>query len=88
VFTSLQPQGLVDCLCGVPPLDLHAVSLLNEARQSAVTGGTPLVVPPERVAAATTELIAYTKACAALLTKLTYLSPVTLTDVEHPAWPL
>jgi hypothetical protein len=88
VFTGLQPQGLVDCLCGVPPLDLHAVCILNEARQSAVTGGAPLVVPPERVAAATTELIAYTKACAALLTKLTYLSPVTLTEVEHPAWPL
>ncbi|MHB8625531.1 MAG: hypothetical protein ACYDBJ_00650 [Aggregatilineales bacterium] len=88
MFTSLSVQGLVDCLSRLPPLELHAVTLLREARQVAAMGGVLPAVPAERVAAATTELIAYTKACAALIGKFASLTPVILPGLECPTWPL
>ena len=81
-------QRFVDCLNQIPPVELQAVTLLREARQVAAMGGALPAVPPDTLAAATTELIAYTKACAALIGKLAYLSPVILSGVECPAWPL
>ncbi|MHB8629802.1 MAG: hypothetical protein ACYDBJ_25835 [Aggregatilineales bacterium] len=88
MFTSLDVQGLVDCLSHIPPVKLQAVTLLREARQIAATGGALPAVSPDSIAAAATEVIAYTKACAALISKLAYLSPVILPGLECPAWPL
>ena len=88
MFTGLDAQGLVDCLRQVAPVELQAVMLLREVRYSAATDGVLPAVPPEVVAAATTELITYTKACAALIRNLAYLSPVVLSGLECPAWPL
>ena len=81
-------QRFIDCLSQIPPVELQAVTLLREARQMAAMGGTFPAVLPDTLAAATTELIAYTKACAALIGKLAYLSPVILPELECPAWPL
>ncbi len=75
------------CLNHVPPVELLAVRLLNERRLTSAGGWFP-AVPPECVADATQELIAYTKSCAALLDKLTSLSPVVLPTLEIPEWPL
>lgn len=88
MFTNLNVNGYVDCLRQIPPINLQAVSLLNEARQKALMGGEVLAVPPEHVATATVELIEYTTACAALLVKLKHLTPVILTTLECPTWQL
>ncbi len=88
MFTNLELNGFVDCLRQIPPVNLQAVSLLYEARQNVLTGGGSLAVPSDRVATATTELINYTMTCAALLNKLKYLTPIILTELECPAWPL
>ncbi len=88
MFTNLDMNGFVDCLRQIPPINLQAMSLLNEARQNALMGGDALAVPPDRVATATVELIEYTTACAALLEKLKHLTPVILTTLECPAWQL
>lgn len=79
---------LADCLSQLPPVELQAVTLLRDARQMAETGDVLPTVPPDQIAAATTELIAYTKACAALLRNLAYLTPVILPNLECPSWPL
>lgn len=87
MFTSLDADGLVDCLSHVPPVELLAVRLLNERRLTAASGWFP-AAPPECVGKTTQELIAYTRACAALLDKLTALSPVVLPTLEISEWPL
>ena len=87
MFTSLDVQGLVDCLSQIPPAELEAMRLLQAMPLHSAGGWFP-VVPPECVADAARELIAYTKACAALTEKLKYLSPVILPTLEIPEWPL
>lgn len=87
MFTSLDVQGLVDCLSQIPPVELEAVRLLRALPPHSAGGWFP-VVPPDCVADAARELIAYTKACAALTEKLKYLSPVILPTLEIPEWPL
>ena len=88
MFTGLDVKGLVDCLSQLSPVELQAVTLLREVRQMAAAGGALPAVPPDTLAAAASELIGYTKACAALIGKLAYLSPVILPELECPAWPL
>ncbi|MHB8624565.1 MAG: hypothetical protein ACYDBJ_20790 [Aggregatilineales bacterium] len=88
MFTSLGIQGLVGCLGRIPPVELQAIALLREARQNAETGGGLSVVLPDTIAAATSEIISYTKTCAALISKLAYLPPVILPGLECPTWPL
>ncbi len=85
MFTSLSMDGLVDCLSQVPPIELEAVRLLHALP---AMGGWFPTVPPDCLVAATQELITYTKDCAALLDKLTYLPPIILSTVEIPEWPL
>jgi len=87
MFTCWNAAELEDCLRQIPPVELLAVTLLREQRQYA-TGGWCPTVPPECVAEATQELIAYTQACAALVDRLHHLSPVTLSTLESPSWPL
>lgn len=88
MFTNLDLNGFVDCLYQIPPVNLQAVALLDEARQNILVGGGSLAVPSDRVATATTELIDYTTTCGMLLGKLKHLTPVILTKLECPAWPL
>jgi len=87
MFTSLDARGLVDCLSQIPPIELQAVELLCSLPRNP-TGGWFPIVPPECVAQATQQLIAYTRSCAALLDKLKYLPPTTLPTLEIPEWPL
>ncbi len=87
MFTSLDAKGLVDCLSQIPPIKLQAVTMLHEMRQATIGGWFP-AVPPDTIAAATSEIIAYTKACASLVGKLAYLSPVIIPGLECPQWPL
>ena len=86
MFTRLDAHGLVNCLENVPPVELRAVLLLQTLHDSA--DGTLPTVSQDTLASATVELIAYTKACAALLNKLAYLTPIALTNVACAAWPL
>jgi len=88
MFTSLDVLELVDCLSQIPPVELQAVRLLNDLRLTATGGGWFPTVPPETVVSATREIIDYTKSCAALLEKLTSLTPITLSTVEILEWPL
>lgn len=87
MFTSLDAQGLVNCLSQIPPVELQAVRLLHDARLT-VSGGWFPTVPPDCIAQATQELITYTQACAALLDKLKYLAPIIIPTLEIPEWPL
>ena len=87
MFTSLDAQGLVDCLSQIPPVELEAVRLIRTLPLTS-TGGWFPAVTPDCVAEAACELIAYTKACAALTDKLQYLSPVILPTLDIPEWPL
>ena len=87
MFTSLDAQGLVDCLSQIPPVELQAMRLLRELPRSSADGWFP-AVPPNDVATATCELIEYIQLCAALVEKLKYLVPVTLPMLEIPEWPL
>ena len=87
MFTSLDSIQLVDCLSQIPPVELQAVTLLNDLRFT-MTGGWFPTVLPEVAVSATREIIDYTKSCAALLEKLTSLAPVTLSTVEILEWPL
>jgi hypothetical protein len=76
----------MDCLSQVPPVELAAMRLIRTLPLNAAGGWFP-TVPPDSVAEAARELIAYTKACAALTDQLKYLSPVPLTTLEIPEWP-
>ena len=87
MFTSLDAQGLVDCLSQIPPVELQAMRLLRELPRSSAGDWFP-EVPPNDVATATCELIEYTQACAALIEKLKYLAPVILATLDIPEWPL
>ncbi len=88
MFTSLDVQGLVNCLSQVPPVELQAVTLLRELRCTSATGGWFPAVQPDCVVEATRQLIDYIKSCATLLDKLKYLAPITLPMLEIPEWPL
>ncbi len=88
MFTSLDAPGLVNCLECVPPAYLQAVSLLGNMQRAAAAGEPLPTVSQDALTVATSELIAYTKACAGLANQLQHLAPVILKDLECPAWPL
>ena len=88
MFTSLEAAEFVNCLERVPPVELQAVALLQVIHGHESTGGTLPTVSQETLTSATSELIAYTKSCAALVSKLQYLTPIVLSNVECAAWPL
>ena len=79
---------LVNCLERVPSVALQAVSLLQVIHGHESAGDTLPTVSQETLTSATSELIAYTKSCAALVSKLQYLMPIVLSNVECAAWPL
>jgi len=88
MFTSLEATELVNCLEHVPSVELQAVVLLQAIHGHESAGGTLPTVSQEMLTSATSELIAYTKSCAALASKLQYLTPIVLSTVECAAWPL
>jgi len=88
MFTSLEATELVNCLERVPPVELQALALLQALHGHESAGGTLPIVSQETLTSATSELIAYTKSCAALASKLQYLTPIVLSTVECASWPL
>jgi len=88
MFTSLEATELVNCLERVSPIKLQAVALLQVMHGHELAGGALPIVSQETLTSATSELIAYTKSCAALASKLQYLTPIVLSTVECAAWPL
>ena len=87
MFTSLDAQGLMDCLSQIPPVELQAMRLLRKLPRSSAGGWFPAVSPYD-VATATCELIEYTQSCASLVEKLKFLTPIILPTLEIPEWPL
>jgi|GEM_PF-716114 len=83
-----QATELVNYLEHVPPVELQAVALLQMMNGDTSAGGALPIVSQEMLTSATSELIAYTKSCAALASKLQYLTPIVLSTVECAAWPL
>ena len=83
-----QATELVNCLEHVPPVELQAVVLLQVIHRHESASSALPTVSQEMLTSATSELIAYTKSCAALASKLQYLTPIVLSTVECSAWPL
>ncbi|MEP7287899.1 MAG: hypothetical protein ABI947_19280 [Chloroflexota bacterium] len=73
VTTSLE---LADCLREIIPVELQGVELLKQFRHN--TGAWFPQVPAAIIIEATTQMIAYTKDCAAAVWKLQVLPPTTL----------
>jgi len=88
MFTSLEAAEFVNCLERVPPVELQAVALLQVMHGDRSASGLLPIVSQDMLTSATSELIAYTKSCAALVSKLQYLTPIVLSTVECSAWPL
>jgi hypothetical protein len=86
MFTSLTSLELAGCLGQVEEVELKGLTLLRQLRP--LSGNWFPDVPPAILTEATTEIIDYTKACAATAAKLQALPPVLLPGLPCPEYGL
>jgi hypothetical protein len=76
MFSGITSVELADCLGEIAPVQLKGVELLQQFRPHA--GAWFPQLPPDVIAEATSQIIAYTKDCAAVVRKLQMLPAMTL----------
>ena len=82
MFKITTSADLVACLGSVEPVDLKGLALLRQLRP--VAGEWFPQVPASVLTEATTQIIAYTRDCAAATVKLQSLPPVILAEIPCP----
>ena len=76
MFSGITSEELADCLGEIAPVQLKGVELLQQFRPPA--GAWFPQLPAEVIAEATSQIIAYTKDCSAVVRKLQVLPAMTL----------
>ncbi len=79
MFADLTSADLAECLSSVEEVNLKGLELLRQLRP--VTGQWFPQVPAEVLAEATSQIVAYTRACSTAASKLQSLPPIILPDL-------
>ena len=80
MFSGITSAELAECLGEIAPVQLKGLELLQQFRPP--TGAWFPQLPTEVIAEATSQIIAYTKDCAAVVRKLQMLPAITLASQQ------